>query len=172
MCIRDRLDPTRPCVDVSGGYHGRFTDLFDFHCYHTPEEISEYIQAIEERDELVMNTLYAANPEPDTMYDGTLPLNASEYGGVAYVAEGGWGYRTKSSEEEFVKDYIEATQRFLDCGKISGFCYTQLYDVEQEQNGFSTFDRQPKLSEKAMQQIAKCNRSVARIEMENDKKQF
>ncbi len=168
--ITKLLDPTRPCVDVSGGYHGRFTDLFDFHCYHTPEEISEYIQAIEERDELVMNTLYAANPEPDTMYDGTLPLNASEYGGVAYVAEGGWGYRTKSSEEEFVKDYIEATRQFLDCGKISGFCYTQLYDVEQEQNGFFTFDRQPKLSEKAMQQIAKCNRSAARIEMENDKK--
>ena len=31
--ITKLLDPTRPCVDVSGGYHGRFTDLFDFHCY-------------------------------------------------------------------------------------------------------------------------------------------
>ena len=39
------LDETRPCVDVSGGYHGRHTDLFDFHCYHTAEEIAEYLKA-------------------------------------------------------------------------------------------------------------------------------
>ena len=157
------LDPTRPCVDVSGGYHGRFTDLFDFHCYHTPEEISGYIKAIESRDELIMDTLYAKS-EPDALYDGTLPLNASEYGGVAYVAEGGWGYRTKNSEEEFVKDYVEMTRQFLDCGKISGFCYTQLYDVQQEQNGLFTYDRRPKLSEQAMQMIASCNRSAAEVE--------
>lgn len=158
------LDPTRPCVDVSGGYHGRFTDLFDFHCYHSPEEISEYIKAIEERDELIMDTVYAAKPEKDTVYDGTLPLSASEYGGVAYVAEGGWGYRTKHSEKDFVKDYVEMTEQFLDCGKISGFCYTQLYDVQQEQNGLFTYDRKPKLSVAAMQKIAECNRSVAQIE--------
>lgn len=158
------LDPTRPCVDVSGGYHGRFTDLFDFHCYHSPEEVSEYIRAIEERDELIMNTLYAEKPEPDTVYNGLLPIHASEYGGVAYVTEGGWGYRTKGSEEDFVADYVGTTKQFLACGKISGFCYTQLYDIEQEQNGLFTYDRKPKLSEKAMQRIAECNRTVAEIE--------
>lgn len=36
------LDPTRPCVDTSGGYHGRYTDLFDFHCYHEPERLAEH----------------------------------------------------------------------------------------------------------------------------------
>ena len=25
-----------------------------------------------------------------------------------------------------------------------GFCYTQLYDIEQEQNGLYTYDREPK----------------------------
>lgn len=158
------LDPTRPCVDASGGYHGRYTDLFDFHCYHAPEEIAAYIGAIEERNELVMDTLYAKNPEDGTLYRETLPLNASEYGGVAYVTEGGWGYRTKNSEEEFVKDYIAMTGQFLNCGKISGFCYTQLYDVEQEQNGIYTYERKPKLSGRAMRKIAECNRSVAEIE--------
>lgn len=159
------LDPTRPCVDVSGGYHGRFTDLFDFHCYHSPEEISEYITAIEQKDKLIMDTLYSASPEKGTVYDGNLPLNASEYGGVAYVAGGdGWGYRTKSSEREFVEDYVKTTEQFLDCKKISGFCYTQLYDVEQEQNGLYTYGRKPKLSEGAMKKIAECNRRKAKIE--------
>ena len=58
------LDPTRPCVDVSGGYHGRFTDLFDFHCYHTPEEIEEYVKAIEERNELIMDGRLYTSPSP------------------------------------------------------------------------------------------------------------
>ncbi len=174
------LDVTRPCVDVSGGYHGRYTDLFDFHCYHSPEEIAEYLKAVEERGELIMDTLYPTEPEKGALYDGALPLNASEYGGVAYSPNGcasvlqkstpcvqeesAWGYRAKRSEEEFVADYIGATKLLLECGKISGFCYTQLYDVEQEQNGLFTYDRKPKLSEKAMEKIAECNRSVAEIE--------
>jgi len=31
--------------------------------------------------------------------------------------------------------------------KLSGFCYTQLYDVEQEVNGFYRADRTDKLTE-------------------------
>jgi len=33
----------------------------------------------------------------------------------------------------------------LDHDCIFGFCYTQLTDIEQEENGLYTFDRQPKL---------------------------
>lgn len=181
------LDGTRPCVDVSGGYHGRYTDLFDFHCYHSSEEISGYIKAIEERGELIMDTVYAANPEQGAVYDGTLPLNASEFGGVAYRRDGcatglkgstpcvqeenAWGYRASMSEEEFVNDYIAISGQFLKCDKISGFCYTQLYDVEQEQNGFYTYDRKPKLSARAMERIAECNRSAAEIEKSAEREQ-
>lgn len=174
------LDATRPCVDVSGGYHGRYTDLFDFHCYHSPEEIAEYRKAIEERGELIMDTLYAAETERGAVYNGALPLHASEYGGVAFSPDGraaqlqnstpcvqeqnAWGYRASVSEEEFVKDYIGATKELLGCEKISGYCYTQLYDVEQEQNGLYTYDRHPKFSKEAMQKIKECNQSVAEIE--------
>lgn len=181
------LDGTRPCVDVSGGYHGRYTDLFDFHCYHSSEEIAKYLKAIEERGELIMDTIYAAEPERDAVYNGALPLNASEYGGVAFSPNGGaaglsatapcvqeksaWGYRASASEEEFVKEYIGATKRLLECGLISGFCYTQLYDVEQEQNGFYNYRRKPKLSEEAMQKIAACNRTTAEIEKGTESKQ-
>jgi hypothetical protein len=33
----------------------------------------------------------------------------------------------------------------MDGGPIQGFCYTQLTDVQQEQNGLLTADRQPKV---------------------------
>ena len=159
------LDDTRPCVDTSGGYHGRYTDLYDFHCYHTPEKLREYVRAIEASGELTMDTVYP--PVPETVYDGKLPLNASEYGGVAFtVGGGGWGYRTSTSEEAFVGDYVAMTRALLGCEKISGFCYTQLYDVEQEQNGLYTYDRRPKLGPEGMRRIAECNRGRAAIERE------
>ena len=83
------IDPTRPCVDVSGGYHGKYTDLFDFHCYHGAEEITGYIEAIENRGKLVMDTLYGKSAENEgAVWNGETPLHASEYGGVAYKKDG------------------------------------------------------------------------------------
>ena len=32
----------------------------------------------------------------------------------------------------------------MDNPEIFAFCYTQLYDVEQEQNGLYTYEREPK----------------------------
>ena len=58
------------------------------------------------------------------------------------------------------------TRTLLGCEKISGFCYTQLYDVEQEQNGLYTYDRRPKLGPEGMRRIAECNRGRAAIERE------
>ena len=45
-----------------------------------------------------------------------------------------------------------------------GFCYTQLYDVEQEQNGLYTYDREKKFSEKIYDEIQKINTQKAAIE--------
>ena len=163
FALTKALDETRPCVDTSGGYHGRHTDLFDFHCYHTPDRMRAYMQDLERYGKLTMDTLYPS--EPEAVYDDRLPVNASEYGGVAYVRSGGgWGYRTSGSEEAFIGDYVAMTRLLLGCGKLSGFCYTQLYDVEQEQNGLYTYDRRPKFSAAGMRAIAECNREIAAIE--------
>lgn len=37
------LDPTRPCVDSSGGYHIAETDLYDFHTYQGAEDTRIYL---------------------------------------------------------------------------------------------------------------------------------
>ena len=42
------LDKTRPCVDVSGGYHGKMTDLWDIHNYFAPENLKEELRLLEQ----------------------------------------------------------------------------------------------------------------------------
>lgn len=174
------LDPTRPCVDVSGGYHGKHTDLFDFHCYRNVEEINGYIRDIE-NGKLTMEMLYGKSAEKEgAVWNGCTATHASEYGGVAYSRSGkvcglqdsmpcvqeqsAWGYSACGSEEAFVNRYVKTTEQWLACDKICGFCYTQLYDVEQEQNGLYTYDRQCKLSETARKKIVACNEKAAAIE--------
>lgn len=162
------LDPTRPCVDVSGGFHGHKTDLYDFHDYLDPETLAAHLKALRERDELIMDKVYAPDfaEKSDLRYEKGLPLNASEYGGVSYAtsSDNGWGYRRCGGELEFVDTYVKLTNMLLGEKKLSGFCYTQLYDVEQEQNGLYTYDRKSKFSEAAEARIRECNVAKAAIE--------
>lgn len=162
------LDETRPCVDVSGGFHGHKTDLYDFHDYLDPETLEKHLKALDENDELIMDKVYAPDfaEEDELRYEKGLPLNASEYGGVSYAtsSENGWGYRRCGGEQEYVDGYVKLTSMLLKAKKLSGFCYTQLYDVEQEQNGLYTYDRKSKFSEAAEKQIRECNMQKAAIE--------
>ena len=165
--VTKSLDPTRPCVDASGGYHGRYTDIFDFHNYHSGAETVSYIEDIKNTDTLTMDTVYAPDSaQEQILYDCGLPLNASEYGGMLFAKsdDDGWGYRSVASEELFLAEYLQMTTAYLDCEKISGFCYTQLYDVEQEQNGLYSYARDKKFSDDVMRRIAECNTRVAAIE--------
>ncbi len=161
--VTKQLDPTRPCVDVSGGYHGTRTDVFDFHCYHNSEALKESLRALVEEDKLTMDKTYAENE--DIRYAVGLPVCASEYGGMAYsIKKGGWGYRVSTDEQAFADEYVELTSLLLACPKISGFCYTQLYDVEQEQNGLYTYQRTRKFSEEVLRRLTECNRQTAAVE--------
>jgi hypothetical protein len=38
-------------------------------------------------------------------------------------------------------------------GPVEGFGYTQLTDIEQEQNGLLTFDRQPKVDPERLREV-------------------
>ena len=115
-----------------------------------------------------MDKVYAPDfaEESDLRYEKGLPLNASEYGGVSYAtsSDNGWGYRRCGGELEFVDTYVKLTNMLLGEKKLSGFCYTQLYDVEQEQNGLYTYDRKSKFSEAAEARIRECNVAKAAIE--------
>lgn len=178
------LDVTRPCVDVSGGYHGKYTDLFDFHCYHNAKKTAGVIRTLEERGELSSIRLYGSDAKDEgSIWDGQTAVNASEYGGVAFNSnykvngiqgttpcvqeQSAWGYSACINENEFVEQYLQTTELYMNCKKMSGCCYTQLYDVEQEQNGLFTYEREPKFSALAYTRIAECNNRIAAIEKTN-----
>jgi hypothetical protein len=48
--------------------------------------------------------------------------------------------------------------------KICGYCYTQLYDVEQEPNGILFYNRKQKFSNEGLNRIYKANKKTATIE--------
>ena len=138
------IDPTRPCIDTSGNYHVE-TDIFDVHDY--------------EQDPAVLRPRFEKFNAEDVLqnhcnnrqtYIPGMPMFVSEYGGIRWSrggndAEGAWGYgNAPQSEEEYKARYKGLTDALLDCPKCMGFCYTQLTDVEQEQNGCYYFDRTEK----------------------------
>lgn len=165
------LDSTRPCVDVSGGFHGRRTDLFDFHSYDNEPNVKKSL------DELVKyNILDSSSLYPDKKYGENIayagqPINLSEYGGASFVKKDlsydekvDWGYVTVSQEDDFIKRFNSLTLMILDCLPLSGFCYTQLYDVEQEKNGLYTYDRKPKFSKNGYQSMFAAINAPSKIE--------
>ena len=89
----------------------------------------------------------------------------SEYGGIRWTDDqAGWGYGVApQSKEEFISRYTGLTEALLQNPEHMGFCYTQLTDVEQEQNGLYTYQRVPKFPPEV---IARVNRQKAAIEEE------
>ena len=146
--ITKAMDPTRPCIDTSGNFHVE-TDVFDVHDYEQdPEKFASYYHAGAE-------LLYDRFHERQSYKPG-LPVFVSEYGGIWWsdTDKDGWGYGERvKSREEFLARYKGLTDTLLDNPDHCGFCYTQLTDVEQEQNGLYTYNRTPKFPPEVIRAI-------------------
>ena len=143
-----RLDPTRPVNTVSGGIYV-ISDFCTAHCYeqdgarlHSMLFDGEKFyqpQGPNGGFERAIRKLY---------YDGSLPYLLDEFGGIKCAEtqpEGGnsWGYGNAAPTREDFYTRLEALVKAIvdHSDKICGFCYTQLTDVEQEQNGVYYYDR-------------------------------
>ncbi len=166
--LTKKYDRTRPVIGASGGYL-YVTDIDDYHDYsHTAEELTAHVHehkngTKEEKQLLMLNKTKNSGYLTRKDLKG-LPIFCSEYGGISFnIGEAAWGYVNESSEEDFVAHYISDTTAIMqsDC---MGMCYTQLTDVEQEQNGLVTYERQHKFSEDARRKIRECNMQKAKIE--------
>ena len=73
-------------------------------------------------------------------------------------------YDAENITEELFERYKAFTDILLDNPNIMGFCYTQLYDVEQEQNGIYYYDRTPKFDEETMAKLKAVMNQKAAIE--------
>ncbi|HQE92405.1 MAG TPA: glycoside hydrolase family 2 TIM barrel-domain containing protein [Anaerolineae bacterium] len=139
------LDPTRPVNDASGYVHVD-TDLWTVHTYEQNPNLL--------RDQLKPHPQYGPFrnfPDREVAYAGQ-PYLVDEYGGIKWIpradlvyAENSWGYgNAPQTLEEFYARLEGLTDVLLSYDHIVGFCYTQLTDIEQEQNGIYNYDRTEK----------------------------
>lgn len=143
-----QLDPTRPVIDTSGWYHVE-SDLIDAHDYEQDPEI--FRETYGEIDGPV-------EPSGHSRAEWGERLSyVSEYGGIWWNPDAnadGWGYGDRPADEtEFFERYEGLTNTLLENEKMWAFCYTQLYDIEQETNGLYTYDREPKFDPERIRDI-------------------
>ena len=146
--VTKQLDPTRPCIDTSGNFHV-LTDIFDIHDYNQdPPSFKAFYDKVKTPD-------YVDRYEVRQHYDGKKPFFISEYGGIGWTEDkSGWGYgNVPESKQDFINRFKGLASAILDNPNIMGLCYTQLTDVEQEQNGLYTYDRKPKFDTEIFKEI-------------------
>lgn len=159
------VDSTRPCIDTSGNFHVK-TDIFDLHDYsYDVDFFKKNYDRFMTEDYLYQHVLVENKGRQE--YKGE-PVFISEYGGIKWVSDESiksWGYgKDVKTPEEFADRYVGLTDVIVSNYKMFGFCYTQLYDIEQEQNGLYTYDREKKFSDEIYQRIIDINTKVAEIE--------
>ena len=141
-------DRTRPVIDASGYSHReRETDIWDSHDYE--QDVEEFVRhhARTVDGEPFVNRL--GSLDVSVAYAGQ-PVFVSEFGGIWWRADrepgaDSWGYgAAPADEEELHRRFEGMCAALLDNPGVFGYCYTQLTDVHQEQNGVFTFDRVPK----------------------------
>ena len=160
-----RLDPTRPVIDTSGFCHV-MTDIYDQHDYqqNTEKFRESYINYNGKQDS------FKFDDSRKQIYIPDLPFYVSEFGGLKWVPESkktevpenAWGCGAPETEDAFFTRYEEFVAALLEAPNIMGFCYTQLYDVEQEVNGLYTYDREKKFEDYS--RITAANTKKAAIE--------
>ena len=108
------------------------------------------------------------NDNPGRQKYGGQPVFISEYGGIKWESDRSvksWGYGVDvKTPEELAERYCGLTDAVVGNAKIFGFCYTQLYDIEQEQNGLYTYNRKKKFPDSVYEQIKAVNTKTAEIE--------
>jgi beta-galactosidase/beta-glucuronidase len=141
------IDPTRPVIGNDGWEHIA-TDIVTIHDYASnPRIIAERYAS----PESILSVLQRQQPggRPlmlDEFAATNHPVILSEFGGIALTdpEHGGWGYSRVSSDEQLLGAYTRLMEAVHGTRGLAGFCYTQLTDTFQEQNGLANARREPK----------------------------
>lgn len=142
----------RPVNDASGNYHV-ITDLWTVHSYE--QDPAKFVGYFKLNDD---GTYVCNDPRREVKSSGQ-PFFIDEYGGIKWIdgqqfAQDSWGYgEGPRTLEEFYTRLEGLTDVILAVPYMSGYCYTQLTDVEQEQNGVYNYDRTPKFDMKRINAI-------------------
>ena len=125
--VTRQYDPTRVFIGTSGWTHvPGVSDMVDRHDYE--QDPARFAENLDKAAAAGITFL-------------------SEYGGTLWAPtdDAAWGYgQAPLTEEEYLARLDGLTAAILAHPRMSGLCYTQLTDVEQEVNGLYTYDRRPK----------------------------
>lgn len=161
------MDLTRPVLDTSGYSHRvAETDVYDCHDYTQDPDIFRGRHSRVAQGEPYYN---GAQGETWSLPYAGQPFFVSEFGGIwwnpnAKPGEDSWGYGERPKGiEEFYDRFDRLFAALLDDPAMFGYCYTQLTDVYQEQNGIYTFTREKKFD---MDRIRAAQQRPAAIEQE------
>jgi beta-galactosidase/beta-glucuronidase len=139
------IDPMRPVNDASGYIHVK-TDLWTRHHYGRADKLKAELD--QGPGKVWVDKWYE---KKECAYDGQPYIN-DEFGGLKWIPESrradaaaAWGYGADIKTIEDFYRTLEAEVKAMDAiPGFSGWCYTQLTDVEQEQNGIYNYDRTTK----------------------------
>lgn len=142
-------DGTRPVLDSSGYSHrAPQSDIYDCHDYEqNPQKFAQNQKGLADGKPFVNRG--AGDADWSIPYRGQ-PFFVSEFGGIWWnpkLKEGdpSWGYGERPKNiKEFYDRFEGLCNVLLDDPLMFGYCYTQLTDVYQEQNGIYTFERKTK----------------------------
>lgn len=141
------FDSMRPVISNDGWEHA-MSDILTLHDYE--QDGAKLFSRYSTLKKMTEGSSENAQPMPFAngySYRGQ-PIMIGEFGGTAYqknAVDGSWGYGTGvGSDEEFLARFASLVSA-IDDMNISGFCYTQITDVQQEVNGLLREDRTPKV---------------------------
>ena len=146
-------DHSRPVLDASGYCHRvTWTDIYDSHDYdQNPETFDKRHAALADNKPFINKS----ESIDSIAYQGQ-PYFVSEFGGTWWNAEkaavengdkrdDSWGYGQRVRNlDEFYARFNGLCTALLQNKDMFGYCYTQLTDVFQEENGLYNFDRSDK----------------------------
>ncbi|WP_326806792.1 beta-galactosidase [Streptomyces sp. NBC_01186] len=149
-------DTSRPVLDTSGYAHRiRESDVFDSHDYEQDPEVFAANYRVLSDGLPYVNRSDSTGESWSIGYRGQ-PFFVSEFGGIWWnpaeadrpqsaTRSGSWGYGDRvRTLDEFYARFDGLVGALLDHPDMFGYCYTQLTDVFQEENGIFGFDRSAK----------------------------
>lgn len=140
------VDASRVVMDNDGWEH-TCGDLLTIHDYSSSgKTLKKHFESME--------AVLALNPGRRSLfangwnYQGQ-PVFLTEFGGIRYAPDSevkySWGYCETSDASEFTEKYQEIMKAVWESPVLQGYCYTQLTDVETEENGLLTYQRKEKI---------------------------
>ncbi|MDR3707556.1 MAG: glycoside hydrolase family 2 TIM barrel-domain containing protein [Capsulimonadaceae bacterium] len=165
------MDTTRPVLDTSGYAHRvPEADVYDSHDYIGESDFEKGIERF------ALGHAHMADDKPFINGDRNMsvpyrgqPYFVSEFGGFKWVVDAAlepeaaaadrsrsWGYGSNpTSLEDFYRRFEAVCKVLLDNPYMFGYCYTQLTDIDLEENGIYCFDRTAKFDSARLSAIQK-----------------